>query len=322
MLRHIPAFPDPRVLVGTDTSDDAAVYRLDDERAVVATVDYITPIVDEPRAFGAVAAANALSDIYAMGAEPLFALNVVGFPRDQLPFEVLGEILAGGAQKAAEAGIPVIGGHSIDDPEPKYGMVVVGQVRPDRVLTNAGARPGDRVFLTKPIGTGMITTAIKRGNVRQAAKAAALTTMMTLNRAASEAMRQVSVHAATDVTGFGLLGHLAEMALASGVAMRVRAASVPLLPDVLELAAAGMVPGGTLRNRTSLAERLLWHEAIGEPLQLALCDAQTSGGLLIAVGPDDAPRLAAALAAAEAPAAAEIAEVTGLDAEGRIEVVP
>lgn len=321
MLRHIPTLPDPRVLVGTDTSDDAAVYRLDDERAIVATVDYITPIVDDPAAFGAVAAANSISDIYAMAGQPLFALNVVGFPRDKLPLEMLGQILAAGAAKAAEAGIPVIGGHSIDDPEPKYGMVVVGLVHPERIVANVGARPGDRIFLTKPIGTGIITTAIKRGCARPAAIDAALASMTELNRAAGDAMREVGVHAATDVTGFGLLGHLGEVAKASGVGVRLYAGRVPLLPEVLDLAAEGVVPGGTLRNRASLAERLRWHPEIDEPLQLALCDAQTSGGLLIAVGAERASALAAALAARGA-LAAEVAEVLGPDPAGRIEVVP
>lgn len=321
MLRHIPTLPDPRVLVGTDTSDDAAVYRLDDERAIVATVDYITPIVDDPAAFGAVAAANSISDVYAMGGQPLFALNVVGFPRDKLPLELLGLILAAGAAKAAEAGIPVIGGHSIDDPEPKYGMVVVGLVHPDRIIANIGARPGDRFFLTKPIGTGIITTAIKRGLARPAATEAALAAMATLNRAAGEAMRGVDVHAATDVTGFGLLGHLGEMALGSGIGVRLSASRVPLLPDALDLAAAGIVPGGTRRNRASLAARLRWHPAISEAMQLALCDAQTSGGLLIAVGAAQAPALAAALAASGA-LAAEVAEALEPDPTGRIEIVP
>lgn len=308
-------------MVGAQTSDDAAVYRLDDEQAIVATVDYITPIVDDPAAWGAIAAANALSDVYAMGGRPLFALNVVGFPRDALSLDILGEVLAAGAAKAAEAGVPILGGHSIDDPEPKYGMVVVGLVHPERVITNAGARPGDRLFLTKPIGTGIITTAIKRGIAPPGAVTEAVTAMATLNRAAGEAMQEVGVHAATDVTGFGLLGHLGEMALSSGVAVRIRAGAVPLLPEVEALAAAGVVPGGTVRNRASLAERVRWADGLSEALQLALCDAQTSGGMLVAVGADRAPRLAAALGA-RGVRAAEIGEVTVCDPRGLLEVEP
>jgi selenide,water dikinase len=321
VLRLIPALADPRILVGAETCDDAAVYRLDDERAIVATVDYITPIVDDPAAWGAVAAANALSDVYAMGGRPLFALNVVGFPRDALPLEILGQVLAAGAAKAAEVGVPILGGHSVDDPEPKYGMVVIGLVHPARVVTNTGARPGDRIFLTKPLGTGIITTAIKRGVAPAATVEAALASMATLNHAASEAMQEVGVHAATDVTGFGLLGHLGEMALGSGVAVRVQASAVPLLPDALALATQGIVPGGTIRNWESLAERVRWHGALAEPLQLTLCDAQTSGGMLIAVGADRAAQLAAALTARGA-LAAEIGEVTGYDARGPIDVRP
>lgn len=283
MLRHLPPAVDPNVLVGAELSDDAAVYRLGDEQALVATLDFITPVVDDAYQFGAIAAANALSDVYAMGARPLFALNVVCFPRDTLPLEQLGRIIQGGADKAAEAGISILGGHSVDDPEPKYGLVVLGLVHPRRVITNRGARPGDVLVLTKPLGIGIITTALKRDAVSEQTLAQAVATMSTLNRAASEAMVAVGVSAATDVTGFGLLGHLAEILNASRVGARIEAGAVPLLPEVVELARAGYVPGGTRRNREALADFVQWGAEVDEAMRLILCDAQTSGGLLIAV---------------------------------------
>lgn len=283
MLRHLPPTIDPNVLVGAELSDDAAVYRLSDEQALVATLDFITPVVDDPYQFGAIAAANALSDVYAMGARPLFALNVVGFPRERLPLEQLGRIIQGGADKAAEAGIGILGGHSVDDPEPKYGLVVLGLVDPKRVVTNRGARPGDVLVLTKPLGIGIITTALKRDAVSAQTVAQAVAVMSMLNRAASEAMVAVGVNAATDVTGFGLLGHLAEILNASRVGARIEAGAVPLLPEVMELAEAGYVPGGTRRNRDALADFVQWGTEVDEATRLILCDAQTSGGLLIAV---------------------------------------
>ena len=283
MLRHLPAVVDPQVLVGSETTDDAAVYRLNDEQALVATLDYITPVVDDPYLFGAIAAANSLSDVYAMGARPILALNVVNFPRDTLPLELLGQIVKGGADKAAEAGVPILGGHSVDDPEPKYGLVAIGLVHPQRVVTNRSAQPGDLLVLTKPLGIGIITTALKRDAVSAETLDRATASMTTLNRAASEAMVAVGVSAATDVTGFGLLGHLAELLRASQVGARLAAGAIPLLPDVHRLAAEGLVPGGTRRNQEALGDFVRWAGSIDEPTRLILCDAQTSGGLLISV---------------------------------------
>ena len=305
-------------------ADDAAVYRLDADRALVATVDFFTPVVDDPFDFGRIAAANALSDVYAMGARPLFALNLVAFPRKLLGSGVLEEILRGGGEATRDAGIAVVGGHSIDDPEPKFGLCVVGEVSPERVVLNSTARPGDRLVLTKPIGTGIVSTAIKAGAAVPEAIAAAVTSMATLNRAAAEAMLHVGVHAATDVTGFGLLGHLRELLVASQVAARVRASAVPLLPDAQPLCRDGHVPGGTLRNQEDLRASVTWGDDVAPTLRVLLCDAQTSGGLLIAVPADRADRLLAELRARRAPAAALIGEVVESeegDAVGRIDVV-
>ena len=317
MLRYLPPITDQNVLVGTDSPDDAAVYRLSPERALVATVDYFTPIVDDAYDFGRIAAANSLSDVYAMGARPLFALSIVGFPRDKLPLGILGEILRGGADTAAEAGIFIVGGHSIDDPEPKFGLVVLGEIHPDRIVTKAGARPGDRLFLTKPLGIGIISTGIKRGKVGEDVIRQAVDVMTTLNAGAAEAMLSVGPSAGTDVTGFGLLGHLDEMVTQSGVGARVYLDRVPVLPAAWGLARDGVVPGGTRRNLAFLADRVTWAEEIGETERLVLSDAQTSGGLLIAVAPDRAELLRAALIARGTLAAAEIGEIV---AGERIEV--
>jgi selenide, water dikinase len=308
VLRLLPPVADPNVLVGSETSDDAAVYRLTDELALVFTVDYFTPIVDEPYAYGQIAAANSLSDVYAMGGRPITMLSIVGFPRDKLPLGLLGEILKGGAEKAREAGVAVVGGHSIDDAEPKIGYAVAGLVHPARIWRNVGARPGDRLVLTKPIGTGIISTAIKQGKAPAATVDAAVRTMATLNRAAAEAAAQGTVHAVTDVTGFGLLGHLRGMTAGSGVAARLHAGAIPLLPEVVTLAAAGYVPGGTKRNL----------RAVPEVLRTVIGDAQTSGGLLVAT--PDAPGLLQALARAGVVEARLIGEITGEDPAGTIEV--
>jgi selenide,water dikinase len=281
--------------VGAEHADDAAVYVLNDEQALVATLDYITPVVDDPYRFGQIAAANALSDVYAMGARPILALNAVNFPRDRLPLTVLEEILRGGWEKAAEAGIAILGGHSVDDPEPKYGLVALGLVHPSKVVTNRGALPGDRLILTKPLGIGIITTAIKRDAVSAETVELALASMAMLNRAASEAMVAVGVHAATDVTGFGLLGHLAEMLRASEVGAAVHTADVPLLPDVRALAEQGLVPGGSGRNLEALGDFVRWDAALTRTERLIFCDAQTSGGLLMAVPPERVDPLLAEL---------------------------
>jgi len=318
VLRFLPPLVDPNVLVGPETADDAAVYRLSDELALVLTVDFFTPIVDDPYAYGQIAAANSLSDVYAMGARPLAMLSIVGFPRDRLSLDILGEILRGGADTAREAGVSVVGGHSIDDAEPKVGYAVVGLVHPARIWRNVGARPGDALVLTKPIGTGIISTAIKNAKGPPAAVEAAVRTMTTLNRQAAEAATAVVVHAATDVTGFGLLGHLRGMTTGSKVRARLHASRIPLLPDVVALAEAGFVPGGTRRNLQAVASVVRWAAAIPEPLRAVIGDAQTSGGLLVAT--PDGPALLAALARMGVARAAQVGEILEEDALGTIEV--
>ena len=305
--------------MATNTADDAGVYRISADLALVQTVDVFTPVVDEPYWFGAIAAANALSDVYAMGGVPRTALNIAGFPRSKLPLEVLGEILRGGGEKCAEAGVAVIGGHTLDDPEPKFGLSVTGFVHPDRVVTNAAARPGDRLVLTKPLGLGVITTGIKQERTTRSTIDEAIRVMAALNRAAGQAMADVGASAATDITGFGLLGHLHEMTRASGVRARILLSAVPILEEAWGLARAGTVPGGTQRNRAALAGAVIW-EGIDEDGQILLCDAQTSGGLLIAVPGDRLARLVQALRAGGALASEVVGEITG-EGAGEITVV-
>jgi selenide,water dikinase len=317
-LRLLPPIVDPNLLVGPATSDDGAVYRLTDEIALVLTVDYFTPIVDDPYAFGQIAAANSLSDVYAMGGRPLAMLSIVGFPRDKLPLGILGEILKGGADKAREAGVSVVGGHSIDDAEPKMGYAVVGVVHPARVWRNVGARPGDGLVLTKPIGTGIISTAIKQGQAPPAVVEVATRTMATLNRAAAEAAVAVPMHAVTDVTGFGLLGHLREVTAGSGVRARLTASAIPLLPGAVGLAEAGFVPGGTKRNLRAVADIVRWDPAVTEPLRSVIGDAQTSGGLLFAT--PDVAGLLVALGRAGVTEARAVGEIVAEDPAGTIEV--
>ena len=302
----MPIITDPRILVDASTRDDAAVYQLTPERALVATVDFFTPIVDDAYDFGRIAAANAFSDVYAMGGTPLLALNLVGWPRDKLPYELLGEVLRGGADIAREAGAFVLGGHSVDDPEPKYGMVAIGEVHPDRIVTLARAQAGDALVLTKPIGTGVLATALKRDLATAADLAPAVQSMTTLNAGAARAMLATGVHAATDVTGFGLLGHLHNMLNASGVSAELDASAVPLLPRAAELAERGANPGGTKRNRDALGAHVTFAASVNETMRVLLFDAQTSGGLLIAVPADRADALIAALRREHTPAAARI----------------
>jgi selenide,water dikinase len=278
----------PDLLVGTETGDDAAVWRLDADRALVATTDFFTPVVDDPRTWGRIAATNAVSDVYAMGGRPLFALNVVAWPAEVLPAEMLGEVLAGGADVGRECGFAVVGGHSIDDPEPKYGLAVVGEVHPDRILTNAGLRPGDALVLTKPLGVGIATTAVKAGTASEALVDAAVAAMCTPNADAAASALAAGAMGCTDVTGFGLLGHLRKMAAASGVDAVVEVASVPLLPEVRAQADAGVVPGGTRRNREWVDEVLDAAAGVGETDVVLLADAQTSGGLLFGAAPHEA----------------------------------
>jgi selenide,water dikinase len=294
LVAGLPPVADPRVLVGSGTSDDAAVIRLRDDLALVQTVDFFTPIVDDPYDFGRIAAANALSDVYAMGAAPLSALNLVAFPLERLGADVLAAVLAGGADVAAAAGALLVGGHSIDDAEPKYGMAVTGTVHPDALLTNAGGRPGDLLVLTKPLGVGAVTTARGRGHGDDALLAAAVAVMVELNADAAAAARAAGAHALTDVTGFGLLGHLHELALASGLAAELEAAAVPALDGVAALLAdeATAVSGGLRRNREHAAGFTALEPGVAAWRARLLCDPATSGGLLAAVPPAGAAALA------------------------------
>lgn len=323
MLRQLPTITDPNLLVGFSTGDDAAVYKMNEDMAIISTVDFFPPIVDDPFVYGEVAVANALSDVYAMGGKPLFGLNIVGFPVD-LPHEILGEILKGGASKATEAGVLIVGGHTVDDKEPKYGMAVTGVVKPGEEVTNAGARPGDVLVLTKPIGTGIITTAGKQERVSAEVMAAAVKLMATLNRAAAEAMVKVGVHACSDITGFGLLGHLRGIVLASEVSARIRLGDVPIIDGVMDLLEAGIAPGGTHRNLESLEGVVAWHPEVGEQSRILMADAQTSGGLLISVDPSKKDDLLRELQAAGVETRAVVGEILEQDSlDGRrIEVVP
>ncbi len=327
VLSGLPPIDDPNVLVGTSTADDAGIYRLSDDLALVQTVDFFTPIVDDPHTFGRIAAANSLSDIYAMGATPLCALAIAAFPADLDP-SILASILAGGAEKAREAGIWVIGGHTVKDPEPKYGLAVTGTVHPKKILRNASARAGDVLVLTKPLGTGILTTARRNDAIPESDLAHAIASMETLNRAAASAITSLNdhspgdppVHAVTDVTGFGLVGHLLEMARGSGVGFVLSAERVPLFDHVLELANAGQVPGGTRTNLAqALAAGVAFDPALPEALRFVVCDAQTSGGLLAAVAADHAEALLLAL---KRSGVAQTAPIGTLTAEQTFEVVP
>jgi cysteine desulfurase NifS/selenium donor protein len=302
VLKNMPVPNDERILVGAETSDDAAVFKIDDRIAIVQTVDFFTPIVDDPFQFGAISAANSLSDIYAMGGKPLFALNIVGFPSNRLPIGVLEAILNGAQSKAEEAGISIIGGHTVDDTEPKFGLAVTGSVDPGRVVTNKGARPGDALVLTKPIGTGILSTALKRGLLEPAQEKILIDTMAALNKTASEAMQEIGVNACTDVTGFGLVGHATEMAAASRVTLRINAAAVPLLTGVRELA-KGNRPGGLASNLDHFERGVSAAAGIDADLLWLLYDPQTSGGLLIAAAPEHAAEVDRALMRAGVAAA-------------------
>jgi selenide, water dikinase len=293
LLARLEVRPDANVIVGFQTSDDAGVYRLRDDLALVHTVDFFTPIVDDPFDFGRIAAANALSDIYAMGATPVSTLNLVAFSLSALGEDVLVEILRGGGAVADEAGVSILGGHSIEDPDPKFGMAVTGVVHPDRVLTNSGARAGDALVLTKPLGAGAVSTAIKRG-IPGAPLSAAVSVMTKLNRDAALAAVAAGAHALTDVTGFGLLGHLHELASASGLAAEIDAAAVPAIEGVLELLAdpgEGAVAGGSRRNRAHAEGFSSFGSAVAPERRWLVCDAMTSGGLLAAVVPERADEL-------------------------------
>jgi selenide,water dikinase len=304
----LPSVADPRVLIDASTRDDAAVFSLAPDRALVATVDFFTPIVDDPAAWGAIAVANALSDIYAMGAKPLFGLNLVGWPRDRLPFDVLGEVLRGAAEVAGRAGCLILGGHSIDAVEPTFGMAAIGEVHPDRMLTNAGARAGDLLVLTKPLGTGILATALKRDALTESGMAEAVRSMTTLNDGAARAALKVGVSAATDITGFGLIGHLAGMLEASKVAAELAFDTLPILPHARNLASRGVIPGGTQRNLEA-ATNVDWAPELGTADRYLCVDAQTSGGLLLTVPAENQVALVTALQDERTPTAAVIGRV-------------
>jgi selenide,water dikinase len=291
VLGALPPIVDPNVLVGLGARDDAAVYRIAPDRAMVATVDFFTPIVDDPTEFGAIAAANAVSDVYAMGARPLFALGITAFPREKLGTGLLERIVSGGAAKMGEAGVPVVGGHSVDDPEPKFGYAVIGEVHPDRVVTHEGARAGDLVYLTKPLGSGLVTTAIKRGLCPPKLEREAVAVMSHLNRDASAAMVECGATAATDVTGYGLIGHLSNLAGGADIDFD----DVPLMDGLRDLAERDLFSGGSRRNHAAFRELVDWG-GLSEADQLILCDAQTSGGLLVAIPEENGKRFESALA--------------------------
>ena len=320
VLNKLPAVTDQKLLVGIETGDDAAVYRLNDDASLILTVDFFTPITDDPYQFGAIAAANALSDVYAMGGKPLLALNIVGFPAD-LDKAILEKILRGGHDKATEAGCLIVGGHTVDDAEPKYGLSVIGLVDPGKHVTNAGARPGDSLVLTKALGAGIITTGGKQGKCPAEVMQGAVESMSELNRAAADAMMRVGANACTDVTGFGLLGHLKSMIEASAVGARIYFGQVPALPGAWELLEQDIVPGGTRRNLQNVVNAVDWPAEIDPQRRLMLADAQTSGGLLISVPQPKLNALLEELAAAGAPYRSVIGGITD-GPPGRIVVSP
>jgi selenide,water dikinase len=295
VLNKLPRVTDKNVLVGTDGIDDAAVYRINATQAIVQTLDFFTPIVDDPTLFGEISAANSISDIYAMGARPLFALNIVAYPMATLGPEILAQILSGGSKKAGEAGIFVVGGHSIDDAEPKYGMSVTGIVHPDKIMANSGAKPGDVLILTKPLGVGILTTSVKRGLRTEAQIDAAIHSMASLNKPGAEAIEEVGANSATDVTGFGLIGHLCGMAGSSKVGIEIDFAALPVLPDVMDFIKQGVIPGGTKKNHKFYAPRVEYAAGLSEAEQLLCCDAQTSGGMVISTPASKAEAMVNAL---------------------------
>lgn len=284
----MPVIDDPNLLVGLERADDAGVYKLSDELAIIQTIDFITPIVDDPYTFGQIAAANALSDVYAMGGRPLTAMNVVCFPIKSQDISVLGEILRGGWDKMQEAGVTLVGGHSVEDDELKYGLSVTGVVHPSKIITKEGAKAGDKLLLTKPLGTGLVSTALKGGIAEKKAMERAAGVMATLNKTASELMLESGVHACTDITGFGLLGHASGMIEDGPLGMEIRLSSIPLLPEAMEFAQMGLVPAGTQRNREFRSNMIEMANEISDDIMNILFDPQTSGGLLIAIAAENA----------------------------------
>ncbi len=320
ILKGLPIPKDPRVLVGLDTSDDAGVYQLNEEVALVQTVDFFTPIVDDPFTFGQIAAANALSDVYAMGGTPLTGMNLVAFPMKTLPAAILREILLGGLSKMGEAGVALVGGPSIDDPEIKYGLAVTGVVHPNKILTNARAKTGDRLVLTKPLGTGIISTALKAGMASQEAVRKSVESMGALNRASSEGMKKFRARACTDITGFSFIGHALEMAIASRVGMVVQSKAVPVFPEALEYAKLGLIPGGASSNRDFFSCRVDVDSGVPALLVDLFYDPQTSGGLLVSLPPDEAEGYVAALKTEKSADASIVGEVVE-EPPGRIRIL-
>jgi len=312
---------DPNLIVGLERADDAGVYKLSEDLALIQTVDFFTPIVDDPHSFGQIAVANALSDVYAMGGQPLTAMNIVCFPIKTMDLSVLREILKGGLEKMKEAGLTLVGGHSIEDAELKYGLSVTGTIHPSRVVTNVGAHAGDRLILTKPLGTGIINTAIKGGMAKKESITMVTDYMTRLNKTASETMQEIGVHACTDVTGFGLLGHAFEMIQGTGKGMVFHCSSVPLFPGALDFAEMGLVPGGTYRNREFRIHQVDIDPAVSPFLMDILFDPQTSGGLLIAVPGEKTEKMLRRLHEKGIDEAAIIGEVVN-DLRERIGVMP
>ncbi len=295
ILKALPIPRDPRVLVGLDTSDDAGVYQLNEDMALVQTADFFTPIVDDPFTFGQIAVVNALSDVYAMGGKPLTAMNLVAFPTKTLSTSILKEILLGGLSKLEDANVALVGGHTVEDPEVKYGLAVTGVIHPAKILTNAKALPGDRLVLTKPLGTGIISTALKGGLASQEAVKKMVESMVRLNRRASEMMQTFGAHACTDITGFGFIGHALEMSVASKVGMVIWSDRIPLFPEAKEYASMGLIPGGGFSNRNYFSCRVEVNAMVPSVLLDLLYDPQTSGGLLVSLPPDMAERWVATL---------------------------
>jgi selenide, water dikinase len=311
-LHDLPKFNHPDMLVGTETSDDAGVFRLRPDLAIVNTVDFFTPIVDDPYTFGQISATNSLSDVYAMGGEPKTCLNLVCFPKGKMDIEILGEILKGGADKVKESGAVIIGGHSIIDEEIKYGLAVTGIIHPDKIYRNVGVQEGDALILTKPLGTGIITTALKKGKAAEESVDEAVRAMTTLNATASNVMRKYAVHACSDITGFGILGHGLGMASGSGVTLVIESARLPLLHDAIRLAEKGYITGGCKRNREFLQDKITFEKSIRQGLIEVALDPQTSGGLLIAVARRHASQLLEELKSAGIDAATEVGYATSL----------
>ena len=312
VLHDLPKFKNPDLLVGTETSDDAGVYRLRPDLAIVNTVDFFTPIVDDPYVFGQISATNSLSDVYAMGGDPKTCMNIVCFPKGKMDIEILGEILKGGAEKVKESGAVVVGGHSIIDEEIKFGMAVTGVIHPDKILRNVGVQEGDALILTKPLGTGIITTALKKGKASEESVNEAVQSMTTLNATAAQVARQHPVHACSDVTGFGILGHALEMASGSDVTLVIDSAKMPLLRGTPRLAEKGYITGGCKRNRDYLNDKMLIDKNIREGLVEAALDPQTSGGLLFAIARRHAAKLLEELHAAGVSHATEVGYATSL----------